>query len=64
MIERNRNPAGRLSNVVFGLASLLDGLVRVVSLGWLHTDLPLSVSRWQVKSHIKALKRRQGRASA
>jgi len=64
MIERNRNPAGCLSNIVFGVASLLDGLVRVVSLGWLHTRLPVNVSRWQAKSHIKALKRRQGRAQA
>lgn len=64
MIERNRHPAGRSSNVLYGLASLLDGLVRVVSLGWLHTRFPLAVSRWQAKTHIKALKSRQGRAQA
>lgn len=49
MIERNLNAAGRRANVLFGVAELLDGLVRVFSLGFLHTRLCLIVTRWQVR---------------
>jgi hypothetical protein len=47
MIERNLNAAGRLGNIVFGVAQLADGMVRVLSLGFLHTRFPVTVSRWQ-----------------
>ena len=49
MIERNLNAAGRRANVLFGVAELVDGLVRVLSLGFLHTRLCLIVTRWQVR---------------
>jgi RNase P protein component len=49
MIERNLNQAGRRANVLFGIAEVLDGLVRVCSAGFLHTRLCLIISRWQVK---------------
>lgn len=49
MIERNLNAAGRRANVLFGFAGLVDGLVRILSFGFLHTRLTLIVSRWQVR---------------
>ena len=49
MLERNLNAAGRRANVLFGAVELVDGLVRVLSLGFLHTRLTLIVSRWQVR---------------
>lgn len=47
MIERNKNPAGVFSNAIFGMCNILDGLVRVFSLGHLHTRLPLSYAKYQ-----------------
>ncbi|MCY1557216.1 hypothetical protein D9M68_940480 [compost metagenome] len=55
-VQRNRHPAGRLANMAYGAASLVDGIVRVLSLGHLHTTLPLDVSRWQAKHMIVRLK--------
>ena len=49
MIERNLHRAGRRANGLFGFAEVIDGLVRVLSLGFLHTRLTLIVSRWQVR---------------
>jgi hypothetical protein len=60
MIERNRNAGGRLGTVLFGLANIVDGLVRVLSFGFLHTRLPLTLAKWQAKMGIKRLKRKAG----
>ena len=49
MIERNKHPAGRLWNIAFGLACVADGLVRVLSIGCLHTRLPVTVSKVQAR---------------
>lgn len=57
MIERNLNPAGRLWNLIFGLAQIADGCVRVLSLGFLHTRLSLIVSREQSHRAIQNLKK-------
>jgi hypothetical protein len=56
MIERNLNAAGRRGNVLFGVAELMDGLVRILSLGFLHTRLTLIVSRWQIRRAFKNLR--------
>ena len=48
MIEPNRNPAGRVSVIVYGLAEIVDGLIRVLSLGFFHTGFVLRVRGWQV----------------
>lgn len=56
MIERNRNQSGRRWNIVFGVACLIDGLVRVGSLGYLHSNLPLAVSRLQTKAMFRKMK--------
>lgn len=57
MIERNRNPLGRLNNIAFGLAQVGDGLVRVLSLGHLHTRLALEQTRRASKRRLEQLKR-------
>lgn len=59
MIERNRHPAGRLYNMLFGLCEVADGLIRVVSLGYLHSRLPLTASKKAVERHIAQLKKRR-----
>lgn len=56
MIERNRHPAGRLYNVLFGLCQVADGLVRVASLGYLHTRLTLAVSRRVTEKYLAKLR--------
>ena len=52
MIERNRNPAGKLFNILFGLSEIADGLIRVASLGYLHSLFALEVSKRAFKSHL------------
>lgn len=52
LIERNRHPAGKLFNLLFGLSEIADGLVRVASLGYLHSRFALEVSKRAVKRHI------------
>jgi len=44
-IQRNLHPAGRVSNIGFGLCAIADGLVRVFSFGFLHTTLALDHAR-------------------
>ena len=55
-IERNKHPAGRIGCMVFGLAQIGDGLVRVLSLGFFHSTFPSTVSRNQARSQFKRLK--------
>lgn len=59
MIERNKSGNGFMGNLVFGVAQLVDGLVRVLSLGALYTRLPLEVSKYQAKRRGLALRRMQ-----
>lgn len=54
-IERNKHPSGRLGNITFGLAAILDGLVRAGSLGFFHTNLTLLVSRIQTRRMLDRL---------
>ena len=56
MIQRNKHSAGRLSNVVFGLMQVGDGLVRVLSLGFAHSTLVLDYSRRQARLAIQKQK--------
>ena len=64
-IQRNQNQAGRVWNMVFGLACVVDGLIRLVSLGFLHTTLCLDVARKQAKiagQKAKAARKTKGLA--
>ena len=62
MIERNRNPAGRLFNMLFGLCEVADGLIRVASLGYLHSRLTLALSRRAAEKYIANLPKKRGEA--
>ena len=57
MNERNKHPASRAWNVLFGLAQVVDGLVRALSLGFLHTRFPVNVSKRQALHSIRNTKR-------
>jgi hypothetical protein len=57
LIERNLNPAGRWSNMLFGLGGIVDGLIRVSSFGFLHTRICLVISRYQAKAAIDEAKK-------
>lgn len=59
MIQRNRAPYGAKGNFLFGLATLLDGLVRTLTLGFYHSNhgfTPLAVSRDLTKARFEKLK--------
>lgn len=59
MIERNRNPAGRIFNLLFGLCEIADGFIRVISLGYLHSRFSLEMSKRAVKKHIARQKKQR-----
>ncbi len=59
MIERNRSPYGPWGNFLFGLATLLEGIIRVFSLGFFHGNhkfTPLGVAREQARKSFKKFK--------
>lgn len=56
MIQVNKHPCGRVSNMIFGICSILDGVVRLCSLGFLHGTFTLRYSRYQAENHIRKLK--------
>ena len=47
-LQINKNPS-----IIFGLAQLIDGIIRVISFGFVFTNLPLIVSRNQAFKNIK-----------
>lgn len=55
-IQINKNPAGRVSNMLFGLCYIIDGIVRVFSFGFLHSNFTLDYSREQAKKAMQNLK--------
>ena len=55
-LQRNRHPSGRISNMTFGLCNIADGLVRVLSFGFLHSTFALDHARRSAKNRINQLK--------
>lgn len=53
----NKNPAGKIGNIVFGLCSIADGVVMVLSLGFLKTTFTLDCARSQARKQFTKLKR-------
>ena len=53
----NKNPSGKLSTVVMGVCQIVDGLVRILSLGYLSTRLPLDYASFSIKRHFEKLRR-------
>ena len=56
MLQRTLNPR-RLSNAAFGVAEIVDGIVRILTVGHVHTRLPIEQARWAMQQHINRLKR-------
>ena len=56
MIERDRHPAGKLFNMLFGVCQVADGFIRIVSLGYLHTRLTSTVARKATEKRISRQK--------
>ena len=52
MIERNKTRIGY--TLLFGLAEIADGLVRLLSLGYYHTRFPLEASKREAYRTIVA----------
>ena len=48
----NKHKSGRIGNVSFGILGVIDGLVRILSFGFLHTDLQLMWARRDAARHI------------
>lgn len=62
LIVRNRSPYGAWGNFQFGVATLIDGLVRTLSFGFCHSNhsfTPLNVSKRLMKRHIEQVKKRK-----
>lgn len=57
MIYVNKNPSGKLWNFIMGVAELADGVVRVVTLGFLCTKFPLIASRKQADAMFRNVKK-------
>lgn len=64
MIEINKHPSGRISNIGFGLCSIADGLIRVFSLGFLHSTFALDYARNQARRRFQAQQRKHDEATA
>jgi hypothetical protein len=52
MIEINKHPNGRISNLMYGLCSIGDGLVRVLSVGFLRSSFTIDYARYTAKQRI------------
>lgn len=57
MIFRNRHPGAWAFRLIFALAQIADGVVRLLSLGVLATQFPVTVSRYHAKSVFTRMKR-------
>lgn len=53
MIYINKNRAGKLWNVAFGIAEILDGILRIASFGTLSSKFALEVSRQMAITSIR-----------
>jgi hypothetical protein len=56
-IRVNKNRSGQLSNFIFGICCVLDGLVRIFTLGYLFSSFQLDYSREQARIACKNMKK-------
>jgi len=54
--ERNRNPAGRLNCMGFGMCQIADGLVRMLSFGFCHSRFTIDYARNTALARLNKLK--------
>ena len=57
MIFLNKNQAGKLYVITFGVACILDGIIIILSLGFLSGKFCLTISRYQAKIIINKFKK-------
>lgn len=57
IIRVNNHRSGRIGNMPFGILGVIDGLVRILSFGFLHTDLQLIWARRDAAHHIAKQKK-------
>jgi len=55
-IAINKHPAGKFWSFAFGLACIIDGMVRVLSGGWLFSSCCLWVTRQQSRAMLELCK--------
>lgn len=55
----NKNPAGKLSNLTFGFCQIIDGVLRVCTLGMIASTLTLDHARKQAGKNIQRLRNGQ-----
>jgi hypothetical protein len=55
-----RNPRPKWQNVAHGFANLIDGLVRVLSLGWIGSSCALELARHLAKREFSRARKQQG----
>lgn len=63
-VERDRHPAGRAFNMLFGVCQVADGFIRIVSLGYLHSRLPSTAARKAAEKLISRRKAAHGSVAA
>lgn len=56
-IQINKHPSGRLNNVHFGICQIADGLVRVLSFGFLHSTFTLDQAKNAAKKRFEQMKK-------
>ena len=56
-IQINKHPMGRINNMHFGICCIIDGLVRVLSFGFLHSTFALDQTRNASKKQIEKFKK-------
>ena len=63
IIRVNKHKSGRIGDVSFGILGVIDGIVRILSFGFLHTDLQPRRARNSAARNIAKQKkmREQGR---
>lgn len=57
MILRNRHPGAWAFRLIFALAQIVDGVVRLLSFGVLATQFPVTVSKHHAKSAFTRMKK-------
>lgn len=57
MIFLNRHPGAWAFRLLFALAQIADGVVRLLSFGVLATQFPITVSKYHAKSAFARMKK-------
>ena len=57
----NKNPSGKLNSAYFGLCQIADGLVRVLTLGWVGSTFQLDHARNTAFERLQQLKGKRTR---